>query len=316
MPIRKSTGNSDAKTKCNKCLFIFLPKENFIRFEETCSSRISFYTTHIATQRRRNVRIEMPVFVFQILCFFHFISRSNQHYHQHHQQQRTNSGSGNTGGGGGGIQHSMHTNRQTYHNGQMAPGGGKGPYQYHTNASAMNGNGRVAILHKPTQMEPPSHPHPIENIENVEPVIVTSEEKHFDEMVINRPPECANITTAKNKTAMCLINELVRSNKVRWRAANQRRRRWILFNLFLQLSHQYRVINEKGQPHQKEFTVCLELGDEKYTASGTTIKMAQQAAAAEALSKTKHQRPAGRQTRSTFSRKNTGDKPGQFPKPK
>lgn len=76
------------------------------------------------------------------------------------------------------------------------------------------------------------------------------------------------------------------------------------------------MINEKGQPHQKEFTVCLELGDEKYTATGTTIKMAQQAAAAEALSKTKHQRPAGRQTRSTFSRKNNGDKPGQFPKPK
>lgn len=72
------------------------------------------------------------------------------------------------------------------------------------------------------------------------------------------------------------------------------------------------MIAEKGQAHEKEFTVCLELGDERYTASGTNIKMAQQAAAAEALIKTNHQRPVSRQKRSTFPRKNSGDKPGKF----
>lgn len=82
--------------------------------------------------------------------------------------------------------------------------------------------------------------------------------------------------------------------------------------LFLQLKHQYRVIGESGLPHEKNFTVCLELGDEKYKASGRTIKMAQQAAATKALSETKHQRPAGRQTRSTFSRKSSADRPGEF----
>lgn len=72
------------------------------------------------------------------------------------------------------------------------------------------------------------------------------------------------------------------------------------------------MIKENGQPHEKEFTVRLELGDERYTASGKTIKMAQQAAAAEALIQTKHPRPVSRQKRSTFSRKTSTDKPGKF----
>lgn len=80
----------------------------------------------------------------------------------------------------------------------------------------------------------------------------------------------------------------------------------------LQLTHQYRVIGENGPSHEREYTVCLEIGTEKYTASAKSIKMAQQAAAADALTKTKHRRPVARQTRSTFSRKNNADKPGEF----
>lgn len=72
------------------------------------------------------------------------------------------------------------------------------------------------------------------------------------------------------------------------------------------------MIGEEGVAHEKKFTVVLELGDEKYTASGKNIKTAQQAAAAVALLKTKHQRPAGRQTRSAFSRKSNADKPGKI----
>lgn len=114
----------------------------------------------------------------------------------------------------------MHTNRQNYHNSQMAASGGKGPYQYHTNVPTINGNGRVTILHKTSHME---HHHPTDMIENVDQVVVASEEIRYSEMDINdRLSECPNKTVdggekpaAKNKTAMCLINDLVRSSNVR-----------------------------------------------------------------------------------------------------
>lgn len=166
-------------------------------------------------------------------CFYFFFFSSNQHYHQHHPQQRSNGGSGGVGGVGV-VQHSMHPNRQNYHNGQMASSGGKGPYQYHTNASSstINGNSRVTILHKPSQIEHPvttypirSDP-PIENTDDVEVFVEASEEQKYFDMGINLPlSECPNVTNpaegaekasaAQNKTSMCLINELVRSNKVR-----------------------------------------------------------------------------------------------------
>lgn len=113
----------------------------------------------------------------------------------------------------------------------MASSGGKAPYQYHTNASTMNGNGRVAIIHQPSQIKHSgSAHHSVENIENDETVVVASEEKKYEPMVIKvRLTDCENDTNdttddveksaSKNKTAMCLINELVRSNKVSCDAA-------------------------------------------------------------------------------------------------
>lgn len=297
-----SSGYSAAKTILSNWLFIF-PEPNSV-------SESHLYAAQCATIRNANAN---NCVWFNIFLFVSFIFSSNQHY-QHHPQQRTNSGSG----GGAGLQHSMHTNRQSYHNGQMASNGGKGPYQYHTNAPTMNG--RVAMIHKPSHME--SHHHPNEIAETVEPVVVASEEIRYEEMQIDdRLSECPNATDEsgakpppKNKTAMCLINELVRSNKVRLSDARERKRKnpiqYIQF-VFWQLSHQYRVCGESGLPHEKVYTVCLELGEEKYTASGTTIKMAQQAAATKALLETKHKRPPIRQTRSTFLRKTSADRPGK-----
>ncbi len=47
---------------------------------------------------------------------------------------------------------------------------------------------------------------------------------------------------------MCLINELARHNKT---------------------THQYKLTDESGPAHKKNFTVCLKLGDaEEYIASG------------------------------------------------
>lgn len=111
----------------------------------------------------------------------------------------------------------------------MASSGGKAPYQYHTNASSMNGNNRVAILHHPSQMDHSGSAHhhhhsveDIEDIENEESVAIASEEKKFDPMIINVSLADCEKPASKNKTAMCLINELVRSNKVLCNAAISR----------------------------------------------------------------------------------------------
>merc|ERR1719219_388020 len=84
-------------------------------------------------------------------------------------------------------------------------------------------------------------------------------------------PEQTNI---KEKTPMCLVNELARFNKV---------------------SHQYRLTDESGPAHKKTFTVSLKIGEtEEYVASGPSIKKAQHAAAAIALEKTQFKHPSPR----------------------
>ncbi|MPC07900.1 Double-stranded RNA-binding protein Staufen 1 [Portunus trituberculatus] len=77
--------------------------------------------------------------------------------------------------------------------------------------------------------------------------------------------------SSKEKTPMCLINELARYNKIQ---------------------HQYCLTDEKGPAHKKTFTVTLRLGEsEDYTASGPSIKKAQHSAAAIALEKTQFKHP-------------------------
>lgn len=76
--------------------------------------------------------------------------------------------------------------------------------------------------------------------------------------------ESTNMANTKEKTSMCLLNELARFNK---------------------LQPKYELINEKGPPHEKIFSVCLTLGTQKYESSGPSIKKAQHGAAAIALEK-------------------------------
>ncbi|XP_053609839.1 maternal effect protein staufen isoform X3 [Plodia interpunctella] len=84
-------------------------------------------------------------------------------------------------------------------------------------------------------------------------------------------PSSAN---SKEKTPMCLVNELARYNKIK---------------------HQYRLTSETGPAHKKIFTVTLRLGDtEEYTAEGTSIKRAQHAAASAALAGTRFPPPPPR----------------------
>lgn len=79
-----------------------------------------------------------------------------------------------------------------------------------------------------------------------------------------------NLANTKEKTPMCLVNELARYNKCQ---------------------HQYRLTGESGPAHKKRFTVTLKLGDEEYTAEGPSIKKAQHSAANEAIAATKYKHP-------------------------
>lgn len=58
-----------------------------------------------------------------------------------------------------------------------------------------------------------------------------------------------------------------------------------------QIKHQYKLTNEQGPPHKKKFTVTLQLGNEEYNADAMSIKKAQHAAAALALSRTSYNQP-------------------------
>lgn len=79
-----------------------------------------------------------------------------------------------------------------------------------------------------------------------------------------------SLANTKEKTPMCLVNELARFNKVQ---------------------HQYRLISEQGPAHKKKFTVILKLGEEEYAAEGLSIKKAQHAAAKDAILKTAYKHP-------------------------
>ncbi|XP_071616235.1 double-stranded RNA-binding protein Staufen homolog 1 isoform X8 [Heliangelus exortis] len=88
------------------------------------------------------------------------------------------------------------------------------------------------------------------------------------------PPNMAN---PKEKTPMCLVNELARFNKIQ---------------------PEYKLLSEQGPAHSKVFTVQLTLGDQHWEAEGTSIKKAQHAAAAKALEGTKFPKPTARPSRS------------------
>lgn len=87
-----------------------------------------------------------------------------------------------------------------------------------------------------------------------------------------------NLANIKEKTPMCLVNELARYNKIQ---------------------HQYRLTGEQGPAHKKTFTVTLKLGSEEYEAEGPSIKKAQHSAAAQALLKTEFKHPPPKTTRNT-----------------
>uniref|UniRef100_A0A674MY87 Double-stranded RNA-binding protein Staufen homolog 2 n=1 Tax=Takifugu rubripes TaxID=31033 RepID=A0A674MY87_TAKRU len=77
----------------------------------------------------------------------------------------------------------------------------------------------------------------------------------------------------KEKTPMCLVNELARFNRIQ---------------------PQYKLLSERGPAHAKIFSVQLALGEQVWEAEGTSIKKAQHSTAAKALEESVLPRPAPR----------------------
>uniref|UniRef100_A0A3B3VEZ4 Staufen double-stranded RNA binding protein 2 n=1 Tax=Poecilia latipinna TaxID=48699 RepID=A0A3B3VEZ4_9TELE len=82
-----------------------------------------------------------------------------------------------------------------------------------------------------------------------------------------------DMANPKEKTPMCLVNELARFNRIQ---------------------PQYKLLNERGPAHAKIFTVQLTLGEQVWEAEGTSIKKAQHSTAAKALAESVLPRPAPR----------------------
>ncbi|KAG5838306.1 double-stranded RNA-binding protein Staufen homolog 1 isoform X1 [Anguilla anguilla] len=91
-------------------------------------------------------------------------------------------------------------------------------------------------------------------------------------------PAVPNMANPKEKTPMCLVNELARFNKIQ---------------------PEYKLLSEQGPAHSKIFSVRLTLGDQNWDSEGTSIKKAQHSAATSALAQTTLPKPSIRSPRNT-----------------
>merc|ERR1719458_250666 len=157
--------------------------------------------------------------------------------------------------------------------GHMSPGGhmsAGGHHSVHTHMAGPHHSHHGGVHHDPgfhhhhhhTAVPPPTHYQPPPPPYTTLPL----------SQILPPPSSSSSGSMIKEKTPMCLVNELARYNKV---------------------GHQYRLTDESGPAHKKNFTVCLKIGDrEEYSASGPSIKKAQHAAAAISLEKTSFKHPS------------------------
>lgn len=147
-----------------------------------------------------------------------------------------------------------------------------------TEVMEQHGNNDIA-----TQQQVTSAPQPI-NQQTITPV---NHQQNQSQTIQQSSPNTntssgpnTNLANRKEKTPMCLVNELARYNK---------------------LQHQYRLTGEQGPAHKKIFTVTLKLGNEEYEAEGPSIKKAQHSAAAQALLKTELKHPPPKTARNRIN---------------
>ncbi|CAD6219320.1 GSCOCT00004912001.2-RA-CDS [Cotesia congregata] len=144
-------------------------------------------------------------------------------------------------------------------------------YQYQGNMQQVNSPHQPQQQQQPQQKQQQQQQQPSSG-ENKSPTRDGSRESrnHSPSNQNHANATNTNLANMKEKTPMCLVNELARFNKIQ---------------------HQYRLTNEQGPAHKKRFTVTLKLGEEEYVADGPSIKKAQHSAATEALTKTLYIQP-------------------------
>uniref|UniRef100_A0A8C2QE71 Staufen double-stranded RNA binding protein 2 n=1 Tax=Cricetulus griseus TaxID=10029 RepID=A0A8C2QE71_CRIGR len=84
----------------------------------------------------------------------------------------------------------------------------------------------------------------------------------------------------KEKTPMCLVNELAR---------------------FHSIQPQYKLLSESGPAHSKMFSVQLSLGEQTWESEGSSIKKAQQAVANKALTESTLPKPVQKPPKSNVN---------------
>ncbi|KAM4622583.1 double-stranded RNA-binding protein Staufen homolog 1 isoform 2-T3 [Discoglossus pictus] len=113
----------------------------------------------------------------------------------------------------------------------------------------------------------------------------------------------SNMANPKEKTPMCLVNELARFNKVlpEYKLLNEQ---GPAHSKVIPLGRwqDYSLLERVGEDHPRQmFTVQLTLGDQYWEAEGTSIKKAQHAAATKALEETKYPKPTVRTNRDSIT---------------
>ncbi|XP_002016351.2 maternal effect protein staufen [Drosophila persimilis] len=137
------------------------------------------------------------------------------------------------------------------------------------NSSVLPGATESTCLEELPQLEQPNVEQ--STTETGAPIVNNfSSTEHIDATGTLPNEDSSSGRSGKDKTPMCLVNELARYNKI---------------------THQYRLTGERGPAHCKTFTVTLKLGDEEYSADGFKIKKAQHMAASRAIEETKYKHP-------------------------
>ncbi|XP_017049808.1 maternal effect protein staufen isoform X2 [Drosophila ficusphila] len=138
-----------------------------------------------------------------------------------------------------------------------------------SNASNNNSNNIVKASESASQEEASQEHDPTE--ERAPSADDCSSTEHIDATgTLSNEDTSSSARGGKDKTPMCLVNELARYNKI---------------------THQYRLTGERGPAHCKTFTVTLMLGNEEYSADGFKIKKAQHLAASKAIEETTYKHP-------------------------
>ncbi|EDW61628.2 stau [Drosophila virilis] len=141
------------------------------------------------------------------------------------------------------------------------------------NCRSSNGDSIVIASNEASELPPAESP---DNCEPVKEATLTQDEdctssaEQLDAAGTLSNEDGSAARGSKDKTPMCLVNELARYNKI---------------------THQYRLTGERGPAHCKTFTVTLKLGEEEYSADGFKIKKAQHLAASKAIEETKYKHP-------------------------